>query len=159
MANYTEHYQLHQWEPQDPFLRTDFNEDHEKIDTALNGLAEQNAALEAALALCGNCQIYTTSYTGTGSYGEENPCTLTFPVKPVLALFLDPSAAYGIAAGGGKYMFRIKLGETDSLFATWSEDGKTLSWYSLKGIAQQLNYADRVYPVIVWCIKEPEAAD
>lgn len=39
MADYTEHYQLHQWQPQDKFLRTDFNEDLQKIDTALNGLA------------------------------------------------------------------------------------------------------------------------
>ena len=38
MANYTEHYQLHQWEPEDPFLRTDFNEDLEKIDTALGAI-------------------------------------------------------------------------------------------------------------------------
>ena len=36
MASYTEHYQLHQWEGSDPFLRTDFNEDLEKIDNALN---------------------------------------------------------------------------------------------------------------------------
>ena len=36
MANYTEHYQLHQWEPGDPFLRTDFNEDLAKIDAALS---------------------------------------------------------------------------------------------------------------------------
>ena len=35
MANYTKHYQLHQWEPGDAFLRTDFNEDLEKIDAAL----------------------------------------------------------------------------------------------------------------------------
>ncbi|WP_158094707.1 hypothetical protein [Flavonifractor sp. An52] len=35
MANYTEHYQLHQWEGSDPFLRTDFNEDLKKIDAAL----------------------------------------------------------------------------------------------------------------------------
>lgn len=27
MAAYTEHYHLHQWEPEDNFLRTDFNED------------------------------------------------------------------------------------------------------------------------------------
>lgn len=39
MSDYTEHYQLHQWQPQDKFLRTDFNEDLQKIDTALNGLA------------------------------------------------------------------------------------------------------------------------
>lgn len=35
MANYTPNYQLHQWEPEDPFLRSDFNEDLAKIDEAL----------------------------------------------------------------------------------------------------------------------------
>ena len=35
MASYTQHYQLHQWEPEDHFLRTDFNADFLKIDTAL----------------------------------------------------------------------------------------------------------------------------
>lgn len=35
MANYTQNYQLHQWVPEDNFLRTDFNEDFEKIDTAI----------------------------------------------------------------------------------------------------------------------------
>lgn len=34
MANYTEHYQLHQWEPEDSFLRTDFNEDFAKLTGA-----------------------------------------------------------------------------------------------------------------------------
>mgnify|MGYP000721335918 CR=1 FL=1 len=27
MAKYTEHYRLHQWEPEDSFLSMDFNED------------------------------------------------------------------------------------------------------------------------------------
>ena len=35
MATYTENYQLHQWVPEDDFLRTDFNEDFAKIDAAL----------------------------------------------------------------------------------------------------------------------------
>lgn len=39
MASYTKNYQLHQWEPEDPFLRTDFNEDLAKIDTALGTLS------------------------------------------------------------------------------------------------------------------------
>ena len=43
MANYTAHYHLHQWEPEDSFLRTDFNEDFAKIDGALGGKAEQSA--------------------------------------------------------------------------------------------------------------------
>ena len=38
MANYTEYYHLHQWEPEDSFLRTDFNGDLSAIDAALLGL-------------------------------------------------------------------------------------------------------------------------
>ena len=38
MSAYTKHYQLHQWDPQDPFLRTDFNQDLSKIDTALGAI-------------------------------------------------------------------------------------------------------------------------
>ena len=40
MANYTQHYQLHQWVPEDDFLRTDFNEDFKKIDTAIKTTEE-----------------------------------------------------------------------------------------------------------------------
>ena len=155
MADYTEHYQLHQWEPEDSFLRTDFNEDHEKIDTALNGLAEQNAALEAALALCGNCQIYTTSHTGTGTYGEDNPCTLTFPVKPMLAMFIDINGFVFTTAGAGR-LLRIRAGSSEYIDASWSEDGKTMTWYSKSSPNVQMNASGRVYPVIVWCIKDPE---
>lgn len=35
MATFTHNYQLHQWDPQDPFLRSDFNQDLQKIDGAL----------------------------------------------------------------------------------------------------------------------------
>ena len=51
MAAYTEHYHLHQWEPEDNFLRTDFNEDFQKIDSAL-----------AAIPV-----VITGSYMGTGA--------------------------------------------------------------------------------------------
>lgn len=38
-SNYTEHYQLSQWEPEDKVLRTDFNADNAKIEAALGALA------------------------------------------------------------------------------------------------------------------------
>ena len=38
MATYTSHYQLHQWEASDSFLRTDFNTDFQKIDAAIKGV-------------------------------------------------------------------------------------------------------------------------
>ena len=77
MANYTEHYQLHQWEPGDAFLRTDFNEDLEKIDAALEDK--------------GNCRIATGSYAGTGEYGSSHPNTIQLPF-PAQMILLDVSA-------------------------------------------------------------------
>ena len=38
MASYTTNYGLHQWEPEDNFLRTDFNSDFKKIDTAIKSV-------------------------------------------------------------------------------------------------------------------------
>ena len=46
MANYTEHYQLHQWEPSDSFLRTDFNQDFARIDTGIRAAKAQAERLE-----------------------------------------------------------------------------------------------------------------
>ena len=48
MATYTSHYQLHQWEASDSFLRTDFNTDFQKIDAAIKGV---ETAANTALAL------------------------------------------------------------------------------------------------------------
>ena len=49
MAGSTPNYGLHQWEPTDKFLRTDFNQDFEKIDTALGRAAAQSSQALAAL--------------------------------------------------------------------------------------------------------------
>ena len=39
-SNYTTNYELPLWEPQDSFLRTEFNEAHQKIDAAIAGRAK-----------------------------------------------------------------------------------------------------------------------
>ena len=38
-TNKTQHYQLNQWEAEDKVLRTEFNEDNQKIDGALSALS------------------------------------------------------------------------------------------------------------------------
>ena len=40
-TNQTTNYQLYQWEPTDQVLRTDFNADNAKLDTALKSLSDQ----------------------------------------------------------------------------------------------------------------------
>ena len=68
MATYTSNYGFHQWAPEDNFLRTDFNTDLQKIDTALGDqdqklgdLTVQNS--EKVRAVYG-------SYVGKGGNGN-----------------------------------------------------------------------------------------
>ena len=84
--NKTANFQLTQWEKTDRIMMEEFNSDNEKIDTALKASADGVAALQTALASCGNCKIVYGTYTGTGKYGRENPNKLTFDGKPVLVI-------------------------------------------------------------------------
>ena len=68
-TNHTPNFNLCQWEPSDPVLRTDFNEDNAKLDSLLQGhrsLIQQN---KAALTTLQNT-AYTTSLQAVvfGSY-------------------------------------------------------------------------------------------
>ena len=90
-SNQTSNYGLNQWEATDQVLRTEFNADNSKIDAALKGLADKDTALEgtlagqaASIAAKGNCQIYTTNYTGDGSTSRSH----TFPKAPQAVLIL-----------------------------------------------------------------------
>ena len=73
MASYTEHYQLHQWVPEDDFLRTDFNQDFARIDA---GIAAALAAAES------KAQVVTGSYNGNGA--ATRAITLGFQPAAVL---------------------------------------------------------------------------
>ena len=72
MASYTQNYQLHQWEGSDPFLRTDFNEDFKKIDSALASTAGSTP------------KICVGTYQGSSA--EKEGITITLPFKPKVVL-------------------------------------------------------------------------
>jgi len=97
MASYTPNYQLHQWEPQDPFLRTDFNADLSKIDTTLFQLFSQKYGEDKKVFTCG-------SYVGNGSK-QQQEVTLSFQPS-LLYLFNrnpeDNQNIYGFALGTGE---------------------------------------------------------
>ena len=69
--NKTANFQLTQWEKTDRIMMEDFNRDNAAIDAALKSSADGVAALQTALASCGNCKIVYGTYTGTGKYGRE----------------------------------------------------------------------------------------
>ena len=121
MANYTPNYQLHQWEPQDPFLRTDFNQDLQKIDSALNGLEDKSTALEAAVALCGNCVLHYSTYVGTGVGKTE----LTFPGKPLLVNIMGDNI-WMVGIQGVSVAISKNAGSGGGLqYAVWNENSVT----------------------------------
>ena len=138
-TNQTTNYQLNQWEPTDAVQRVDFNADNAKIDAALDALAGQVAekadgddlaALSetvaghtAALALRGNCQIYTTTYTGTGTVSR----TFSFPKQPLLVIIGGPSI-YLVAVRGITALLSTENGESNNLTGTWSGTALTVAY-------------------------------
>ena len=133
--NQTENYQLSLWDAEDRIQRTDFNADNAKIEAALADHA-------AALAGCGNCEIYTTSYVGNGAYGSGSKNTLTFPRMPILVcvfsngvfgFFTEKSATVGTSNGVSA--------------VSYSWNGLTLSWHGSTA-AWQLNSGGSQYEVV-----------
>ena len=82
---YTPNYQLPVWAENDRILRTDFNNAFSTIDQVL-GLVPGK----------GNCQLWTTTYRGTGALGNNHQNYLTFPAPPLLVC---------IFGGAGQVMF------------------------------------------------------
>ena len=82
----TPNYKLSRWAGTDRIMMEDFNRDNAAIDTALKSNADKAAALQTALASCGNCKIVYGTYTGNGKSGSANPNKLTFDGKPVLVI-------------------------------------------------------------------------
>ena len=105
MATYTANYQLHQWVPEDNFLRTDFNQDFQKIDSALASLQTQtdskasSAALSTVETLAGRkCEITCGTYVGDGAASR----TITLGFQPK-AVHLE--AKTGLRGGSTYHMY------------------------------------------------------
>ena len=115
MAKYTEHYRLHQWEPEDSFLRMDFNEDFAKIDSAI--------------AARGNCLQVVGTYTGDGNYGKGKATVLHFPFRPLEVMVVGGSyqATSLFLRPGTKGAANDTAGMGSVLSLAWGED--SLSWY------------------------------
>ena len=96
MATYTSNYQLHQWVPEDDFLRTDFNQDFAKIDAALARKAEKSAVTSLQSQVAGKADASTVPRVVTGTYtgnGTTKSISLGFQPKVVIIPVSDYYAA------------------------------------------------------------------
>lgn len=91
----TTKYQFNLVDTTDDFSPAPLNQNAQKTETLLAGMEEDLAALEdsvdsqlaavtAALGSGGHtARVTYGSYTGTGTYGSDNPITLNCPFKPL----------------------------------------------------------------------------
>ena len=149
--NYTENYQLNQWNMEDRIQMQDFNADNRKLDTALGEQAGRVAALERQTAVLGNCQLCTATYKGNGKYGVNNKNSLTFPHKPLLVLLCEAGRTVHLMNGCTTgYYHSGSSGFNSSVI--WN--GNTVSWSCSEGAIGQMNANDRTYFVLALLVKE-----
>ena len=96
------------------------------------------------------CQIYTGSYVGTGTYGQSNPNTLTFPFEPKIVFIQNSDGATGtinriafLISGNDFGIESVVAGDSYSSPRIVWED-KTVSWTSQSALFQ-LNESGRTY--------------
>lgn len=99
-------------------------------------------------------QIATGSYTGTGTYGVDNPCSLTFPFTPRMLIItsdrgLAPGGAYaGWNANGTIWTYgstQLTSTVSSSTYVYFTLTGTTLSWYCSLDADAQYNYSGKTY--------------
>ena len=153
----TSNYGLNQWQASDKVLRTEFNADNQKTDTALKGLDSKidtsisgvNSTINAGLAevesrlsaLEGKMTL--GSYVGNGKHGLGGGNQLTFPKRPTLVLIFGRVTA----------LFHGKLEEGNSTppigdnnaANNFSWSGNTLSWFNYSSPYYQLNEEGLTY--------------
>ena len=147
--NKTANFQLTQWEKTDRIMMEDFNRDNAAIDAALKGNADKAAALQTALASCGNCQIGISTYTGTGTRGEEYPTVITFPKMPTVFFVRGRGtffAAQGGASEGSLIVYDSGSAQIQDALLSWS--GNQLSIVSSNNAKYQLNTDNSLYWVL-----------
>ena len=173
-SNYTEHYDLCQWEATDQVQRTDFNVDNAKIDAALDTLAglvaekaeasavsalsaalnseisqrqAADSSLQSALALKGNCQFCSTTYVGQGRFGPSQRSSLTFEHKPYLVLIYDPDDRFMLHFRSFPCCLSLDGSQLSMGMTSWQDKG--VRWYLEAGAhVSQMDMAGVTYRVL-----------
>lgn len=129
-TNKTENYGLHAWEPGDDFMRTEFNENFQKLDAALAGLQS---------SLGNKLEIVTGSYTGNDA--ATRTITLGFRPKLVIVVTRDglTYTGYDVHCQAGGFftpnMTTVPFTFTDSGFTVKQTSGN----YSMTSDSKDVN--------------------
>ena len=135
----TANFGLNQWTMEDKVLREEFNQNNQKIDTAMSCL--------------GNCHIEVGTYTGNGS---TNSNRLTFSRRPVLVLVSGEETYTGIFSGSVGSGITPPISDGNSNNYSWSSN--TLTWSNGNGLTSiQLNFSGKKYYYVAIFSNEKES--
>ena len=146
--NKTANFQLTQWEKTDRIMMEDFNRDNAAIDAALKSNADKAAALQTALASCGNCKIVAKTYVGTGQNGQDHPNTLTFDSQPLFVIIGTYETRNLYLLSGCKSANLTFSSSEVGISVSWN--GNQVSWYASQNAAVQFNVNNVTYHVVAF---------
>ena len=93
------------------------------------------AAIDAATA-----RIVTGTYVGTGESGSEHPNTLTFDFAPKVIIvrkgYTTITQQLFIFSGMTSVPCQYQSNDSDRVTLSWSNGGKTISWYADNSLKQ-----------------------
>lgn len=101
-------------------------------------------------------RVQVVSYVGTGTYGNDNPCSITadFKIKSAIMMYHYIPSAGSIFMISDElstdYTGDIGFSEVNANYS-WgkkSADGKTLFWYGTRSASGQFNESGRTYYVL-----------
>lgn len=96
--------------------------------------ARDNLGITELLVNSSGAKIQTSSYTGTGTYKAESPCSLTFNFEPKFVVIIpvdaDTSGVTMLAIRDATLAPIISYDSNTTGDATASWNGNTLSWYA-----------------------------
>ena len=138
----TTNYQLPKWEKTDRVQMKDFNDMTATLDAALKANADTAAAASTAVALCGNCAIYQTTYTG----GDMTTPTITCPGKPMVLMVCESDGAPALIAWRGMPTTSTSSSSYEYTI-TWGE--RTVSWLLGQNHDGNMNWSGKQYHALV----------
>lgn len=88
-------------------------------------------------------KVHPGAYTGTGTFGTDNPNSLEFEFEPKMVLIQGTAGRVAILIKPSGVGVSIGPNESTTLNVAWQ--GKTVSWYNALNAANQMNTENETY--------------
>ena len=126
-TNKSEHLNLHLWEPEDDFLRTEFNENFEKIDETCGAILTPAGKASA----CGSFLVSGSTENGSTVLSLDfEPRYIILGVSTLHLVLGGSSGSISIVSGGSTYSVSFQIYQ--NMLKIISKDSRISTQYTVK---------------------------